>query len=74
MSQGTLEKKPRHGRGVVNPDWLYTTDALMTECNLGRRNITSMRQDGGVQPREIGTQLFYDGAEVKAWILKQKRK
>jgi hypothetical protein len=66
--------KRKAGRGVVNPDLLYTTDALMNECNLGRRNVIAMRQEGGVQPREIGTQLYYDGAEVKQWILNQKRK
>jgi hypothetical protein len=73
VSQQTLEKR-KAGRGVVNPDLLYTTDALMNECNLGRRNVIAMRQEGGVEPREIGTQLYYDGAEVKAWILSQRKK
>lgn len=70
-----LDKRTvRHGRGVVDPNLLYTTDALMTECNLGRTNVTKMRQEGGVQPVTIGTQLYYDGGEVRAWILNQKRK
>lgn len=64
--------KRTEGRGVVDPALLYTTKALLKECNLGRRNVTEMRQQGGVKPIQVGTQLFYDGAEVKAWVLKQK--
>ena len=72
--QKPASRNVRHGRGVVDPNLLYTTDALMTECNLGRRNVTEMRQEGGVQPIQIGTQLYYDGADVKAWILSKKPK
>lgn len=64
--------KPRVG--VVDPQLLYTTSALMDECKLGRDLVTRMRQVGGVEPVQIGNQLYYDGAQVKAWILKQPRK
>lgn len=64
--------KPR--AGIIDPAVLYNTQALLEECKLGRDIVTRMRQVGGVQPVKIGNQLYYDGAEVKRWILSQKRK
>lgn len=68
----TIAKSKRSG--TVNPDLLYTSEALREECRMKRQSIVEMRQRGGVKPAQVGSQLYYDGAEVKAWILKQKRK
>lgn len=64
---------PKTRRGVIDPSLLYSTDALLSECKFGRRTVTEMRQQGGVKPVMVGTQLYYDGAQVKAWVLSKQK-
>jgi hypothetical protein len=59
----TVIAKARKG-GVIDPTKLYTTDAVMAECKIGRTTLREMRESELIKPIELANQLFYDGAEL----------
>lgn len=65
----TVLAKVRKG-GRIDPDLLYTTDAVMEDCKIGRTTLREMREAELIQPFEIANQLYYDGAELIAAVKK----
>lgn len=69
------EKLPAYEKvtatGILCPERLYTTRALLTEAGLGELKLSEMRRSGIVHPISIGNYRWYRGDEVIAWILSQ---
>jgi hypothetical protein len=58
----TITKERKGGR--INPELMYTADAVMADCKIGRTTLREMRRQGLIKPIELANQLFYDGAEL----------
>lgn len=59
--------------GVLRPECLYTTRALLTEAGLGDEKVSEMRRSGVVKPISVGNFRWYRGREVIAWIESQAK-
>jgi len=54
--------------GRLAPDELYTLEGCMEFGGLGEESICEARLSGMVTPIALGRRLYYDGAELIAWI------
>jgi hypothetical protein len=55
--------------GILRPDELYSTAAVLKVAGLGHESLDRARESGIVKPRLIGSYVWYRGEEIIAWML-----
>jgi hypothetical protein len=67
------EAKPRQRPdGFIAPERLYTTEGVNLAIGLARESLRSARASGIVKPIKVGSHLYYEGAEIIAWLRSHK--
>lgn len=56
-------------QGVLAPDRLYTVEGVLKAAGIGHVQLAEARQSKHVTPIYHGRRVYYQGAELIAWII-----